>query len=113
MLFLIRHAHKIEEPPEALTKGIFGEVLELAMISKFTQDELDQYEARMMTERDRVAALVSAEQRGEKKGLTKGKLEGKLAAMLDMAKAMLAKGYSLQEVLDLTHLPQRDVLALR
>jgi predicted transposase/invertase (TIGR01784 family) len=104
MLFLIRHAHKIEKPPEALTKGIFGEILEITRISKFTQEELDEYEAHMMTERDRIAALVSAEKRGEKKGLTK--------ALLNIAKAMLAAHEPRAKIVRYTGLSEQQLVAL-
>jgi predicted transposase/invertase (TIGR01784 family) len=109
MLFLLRHAHKIQDPPEALTKGIFGEVLELARISKFTQDELDQYEARMMTERDRVAALVSAEHRGERRGENRGAIR----KAKEFARWMLAKGMKLVDIEEATHLSKHEILALQ
>jgi predicted transposase/invertase (TIGR01784 family) len=116
MLYLIQNAHKFEVPPEELSSGIFGEVLELAKISKFTQDELEQYEARMRTELDRYAELNTARIEGEAEGRASGLVEGESIGSLrqaqKMAKWMLAKGMSIADIEDATGLSDPEILAL-
>jgi predicted transposase/invertase (TIGR01784 family) len=119
LVYLFKHLHKMKERPPLYAEKLFDHLFAVTEVSKFTDMERNQYKEALVIDGamdakavydyayDMVKAKAErrAEKRGEKKGLTK--------AMLDMAKAMLAKGYSLQEVLDLTHLQQRDVLALR
>jgi predicted transposase/invertase (TIGR01784 family) len=108
MLYLIRNAHEFKEVPKELTSGIFGEVLELANISKFTPQELEEYEARMRTELDRKAELAPARMEGE----AEGRAEGSLQQAQNMAKRMLAKNYPLEEIEALTGLTPPEILTL-
>jgi predicted transposase YdaD len=70
----------------------------------------------MMTERDRVAALMWAEKkgllRGEKRGETRGITIGSLRQAQAMARRMLAKGYPLEEIEALTGLAEPEILSL-
>jgi predicted transposase YdaD len=56
--------------------------------------------------------VLEGEARGEARGMAQGLAKGALNRALDIAKAMLAKGYSLKEVLDLTHLTRRQLASL-
>ncbi len=47
--------------------------------------------------------------KGEKIGIKKGKNEGKLEEKTDIAKKMLAKNYSIEEIIDLTGLTQEEI----
>jgi len=74
---------------------------------KFTQDEemRDQYEARMKWKSDYNTMLYEAEM----KGIDKGILEGRNALKIETAKNMLAKGYHIPEISDITGLSVQEI----
>ena len=63
----------------------------------------------MITIRDIVNQMATAEEKGEARGLA----EGKANAMRELAKSMLADGLDAPFVSKHTHLPLEDVLALQ
>jgi predicted transposase YdaD len=66
------------------------------------------YESDMKRFSDHMNALAYAEE----KGLAKGEARGE-ARVMKIAKNMLAKGYSVAEVIGITHLPREQVRALK
>jgi predicted transposase/invertase (TIGR01784 family) len=63
------------------------------------------YESDMKRFSDHANALAYAEEKGEARGLEKG--------ILKIAKNMLAKGFSVADVLKATNLPREQVRVLR
>ena len=53
--------------------------------------------------------IAVGEKRGRKKGMKKGRKEGFKEAILDFAKKMLAEKYSIQEIINLTGLSEREI----
>jgi hypothetical protein len=76
---------------------VFKRIFEVARISNFTSEELMDYESEMKRFSDHANALAYAEEKG----------------VLRTAKKMLAKGYSVAEVIGITNLPREQVMALR
>jgi predicted transposase/invertase (TIGR01784 family) len=119
MLYIIRHAHQLDKPPAGLEE-IFEEVFELAKISKFTPEELEQYEARMMSEMDRIAEVTDAreegiafgEARGRTEGIAEGLTLGSYRQAQKMAQWMLSKGMSIADIEEATGLDEPEILAL-
>jgi predicted transposase/invertase (TIGR01784 family) len=81
----------------------------VARISNFTERELKQYEAAMMNRHDQKAILAYAKEKGEARGLARGKKEG----ILQTAKNMLAKGYSIAEIIGITNLSREQLRVLK
>jgi predicted transposase/invertase (TIGR01784 family) len=63
------------------------------------------YESEMKRFSDHANALAYAEEKGEVRGETRG--------LKKAAKNMLAKGFSVAEVIGITNLPREQVMALR
>ena len=82
-----------------------GEIFDLlfnsAEITNFAPKERNDYIADMLTIRDRVNQLASAERRGMEKGMEKSAL------------GMLRKGIPVSDICEITGLSETEVLALK
>jgi len=101
MLFIFRNAHILGKVPKSFNKTVFKRLFEIARISNFTDEELMDYESDMKRFSDHANALAYAKE----KGVTQG--------VMQTAKNMLAKGYSVAEVIGVTNLPREQVRALK
>ncbi len=94
-----------------------GEIFDLlfnsAEINKFAPKERSEYIKQMITIRDIVNQMATAEEKGEARGLAKGRAEGEANAMRKMAVKMLAAGEKVSRVSELTGLPLEEVTALQ
>ena len=76
---------------ELLKKQIFEKLFETAEIARFTPDQIRSYEDSLKYYRDLKNSLDTA------------KVEGKI----EIAKKMIAKGYSISDIRELTGLPEQ------
>jgi hypothetical protein len=76
---------------------VFKRLFEISRISNFTNEELMNYESDMKRFSDHANALAYAEEKG----------------VMKTAKNMLAKGYSVAEVIGITNLSREQVRALK
>ena len=97
-----------EIPKEFIGKG-FDKLLETCMFANMNESSQMNYVRRMMAERDRLGqmdyAVQTAESRGEARGEAKGLAEGKT----QIATAMKAKGYPIEEIAEMTGLTQEQI----
>ena len=84
---------------------IFDLLFNSAELSKFAPKERKEYIKEMTTERDRANQLAFAERKGQERGLEQG--------LEQVAKTMLAKGYSVSDVSECTGLPTEVISKLR
>jgi predicted transposase/invertase (TIGR01784 family) len=98
-----------------------GELFDLlfnsAEITNFAPRERNEYLSDMLTIRDRVNQLASAERRGREEGMAEGMEKGMEKGMenkaIEVAAKMLQKGIPVPEISELTGLPEASVLALK
>jgi predicted transposase/invertase (TIGR01784 family) len=109
MLFIFKNAHTLGKVPTSFSKMVFKRLFEIARISNFTNEELMNYESDMKRFSDHANALAYAKEKGEAIGEARGLEKG----ILKIAKNMLAKGYSVSEVIGITHLSRGQIRALR
>jgi predicted transposase/invertase (TIGR01784 family) len=105
MLFTFKNAHNLPKKPASFSKMVFRRLFDIARISNFNEEELMDYESEMKHFSDHANALVYAKK--------KGRMEGLLDGIMQTAKNMLAKGYSVAEVIGVTKLSREQVRALR
>jgi len=105
LLFIFKNAHNLAKRPNSFNKMEFKRLFEIARISNFTEEELMDYESDMKRFSDHANALAYADEKGEARGVKKG--------ILQTAKNMLAKGYSVAEVIGITNLSREQIRALR
>jgi len=97
LLFIFKNAHKLTEEPKSFNKRVFKRILEVARISTFNEEELMFYDVEMKYYSDHKNALAYAKKKG----------------LLQAARNMLKKGYSIAEVIGITNLPREQIMALR
>jgi len=97
LLFIFKNAHKLTEEPKSFNKRVFNRILEIARISNFTDEELMFYDVEIKRYTDHKNALAYAKEKG----------------VIQVAKNMFAKGFSVADVLKATNLPREQVMALR
>ena len=108
MLFIFKNAHTLGKVPKSFKKMVFKRLFEISRISNFTEEELMDYESDMKRFSDHANALAWAEE----KGINKGEARGEARGVMKIARNMLAKGYSVAEVIGITNLSRGQVRAL-
>jgi predicted transposase/invertase (TIGR01784 family) len=109
LLFTLKNGHKLSKKPGNFGKAEFRQLFEIAKISNFKEEELMSYETEMKYFSDYVHTVAFAEKKGLEKGMEKGVKKG----ILQTAKKMLAKGFSIADIIRATELPREQVKALR
>jgi len=113
LLFIFKNVHNLDKVPKSFNKMVFKRLFEIARISNFTDEELMDYESDMKRFSDHANALAYAEEKGVVKGEARGLKKGKREGFVEIARNMLAKGYSVAEVIGITNLPREQVRALK
>ena len=115
--FALHNMQFLEERPDALRQEIFDLLFEAAEIATFTPEDKVKYEFEMTTERDirnQIAfAKKNARAEGKAEGRAEGKSEGLLERSIETARKMLAKGYPMEEIAEISELPVEQIRALQ
>jgi predicted transposase/invertase (TIGR01784 family) len=112
-IWFIKYASEIEEIPDDMKEGVFVHAFEKAMMANMTPLELEYYDKASMAIADAVGALELAKEEGMEKGKEEGRKECwkelKQKQQKSIAKKMKEKGYSADEIADLTGLPIPEI----
>ena len=95
--FALHNMQFLEERPDALRQEIFDLLFEAAEIATFTPEDKVKYEFEMTTERDIRNQIAFARKEKAK----------------EMARNILAKGYALEEIAEISELPIEQIRALQ
>jgi len=104
-LFVLKNLHKLDRIPEKLKENIFLQLFETAEISKFNQQEYQEYENSLKYYRDIKNSLDTAKE--------EGKIEGKIERNIEIAKNGLKEGLSLELIMKLTGLTEKEINELK
>lgn len=96
-LFVLKNLHKLDRVPEKLKENIFLQLFETAEISKFSQQEYQDYENSLKYYRDIKNSLDTAKE--------EGKIEGKI----EDAIKMLEKGLEVSLISEITGLTEKEI----
>jgi len=100
VLFSLKNGHKLKGVPESFKEKELRDIFSITEISNFTEREIKQYEAAMMNRHDQRAIIAYAEEKADARGVKR------------VARNMLARGFSVADVLKATDLPREQVRAL-
>jgi predicted transposase/invertase (TIGR01784 family) len=101
ILFSLKNGHKLKGVPKSFREKELLQIFRVAEISNFTERELKQYEASMMNRHDQRAIIAYAEEKAIKKNRN------------EVARNMLARGFSVADVIGITSLSREQVRALK
>lgn len=124
-MFVLKNLSRLMSRPAALQERVFTRLFEQAEISRFNPQELKQYEDSVNAYRDIVNAINTAIKdgfaEGKAKGLEEGRAEGRAEGIaegraegiakgieqrnIEIAKNMLRKGLSAEDISEMTGLP--------
>jgi len=100
-LYIIKNLNRLDRIPDKLREQIFDKLFATAEIARFTPAQILSYEGSLKYYRDLKNSLDTA--RGE------GKIEGKLEGKLEIAKRALKKGYSINDITEITGLSEDEI----
>ena len=116
--FLTHHDLLVTENlPESLQDPEIRKAVEVIEVMNFTTEERALYESRIDWLRLEADALDKAEDRGRDEGIEKGRIEGKIEGKIEgehnkaiqIAKKMLSKNKSIEEIIELTELSKAEI----
>jgi predicted transposase/invertase (TIGR01784 family) len=103
-LFTIKNLNKLDRIPDKLREQIFEKLFEVAEISKFSKEQLQEYEDSLKYYRDLKNSLDTAREEGREKGREEGREEGELNKAKTIAITMKNKGLTNKDISDYTGL---------
>ena len=96
-LFVLKNLHKLDRVPEKLKESIFLQLFETAEISKFSQQEYQDYENSLKYYRDLKNSLDTA----------------KDERSIEIAKKMIFKGMEVSLISEMTGLTEKEINKLK
>lgn len=99
-MFVLRNLSRLLERPKALQDRIFTKLFEQAEIARYSESERRQYEESKKVFWDNYSVMKTAEKKGEKMGVMK------------TARNMKAKGFSINDIADITGLSIEEIETL-
>ena len=111
-LYVLRNLSLLMERPAALQERVFTRLFEQAEVARLDPNELRNYEESVKVYRDLFNVMDTAEAKGHKKGLEEGLAKGIADTKLDTARRMKAKGFSPQDISEITGLSPEQISAL-
>jgi predicted transposase/invertase (TIGR01784 family) len=100
-LYFIKHLEDFQNIPAIFKDEIFTQAFEKAEIAKFGQAELDSYENSLKYYRDIKGAIDTA--------FDDGKIEGKEEGKIEIAKKLKLRGFSIEDIAELTGLSENEI----
>ena len=123
-LYVLRNLSRLMERPAALQERVFTRLFEQAEIAKLSPKELFDYEESVKVYRDLINVVETARQKGERSGmeigLEKGRAEGRAEGIemgvnqnkIDNARRMKQKGFSTEDIAEITGLGKDEIDAI-
>lgn len=88
--------------PWAAQNSVFQRLAEIAEVGAMTKEERTEYDGALKRYRDTLNVMRGAEMKGRKEGEAKGRKEGEAKGRAEIAKAMKARGYADNDIIQLT-----------
>lgn len=107
-LYFIKHLEDFQNIPAIFRDEVFTRAFEKAELAKLAPEEMDSYERSLKIFRDNKAVFDYATETAFDEGIEAGKMSGKI----EVAKAMLQKGFALEIVAEITGLSPSEIEAL-
>ena len=103
--YINMNLNHLERIPEKLKERIFEQLFEAAEISKFSQEEVRDYEDSLKYYRDLKNSMDTAKEEGVEEGVQKEKIE--------TAKKMISAGFETPIIIEMTDLSSVEIDVLR
>ena len=108
-IFILKHMDILQRMPWAAQDSVFMKLAEIAEVSALSKEERVKYDDSLRKFRDTLVVmegqLMEGEAKGREEGLAEGLAKGREEGSLDIARKMKAKGFSVEEIAELTGCP--------
>ncbi len=119
-MYAIRNLSRLLDRPKALQDRIFTKFFEQAEIARYTDEERLEYEESVKNYRDYINVLETAHHKGYETGVEEGRIQGRAEgietgmnkANVENARKMKQKGFSLEDIAEITGLDKHQIEAL-
>jgi predicted transposase/invertase (TIGR01784 family) len=115
-LYLLKNLAFLDEIPTKLREKAFQKVFKIAEIAKYNPKERQNYENSLKYYRDMENSLdlkyAKGLKEGKEEGLKEGKEEGLKEGLLNTARNMKARGFSITDIIDLIGLTETEIKEL-
>ena len=111
-IYFLQQAPNLDHIPTNSNTPALQQAYQIAEQHGWTTEELDVYEAQGLKLGKAKNALETAHLDGLAEGKAEGKAEGETAKAIDVAKTMLAKGFDVATIAEITKLTTAEVEAL-
>ena len=111
-LFVLRNLTRLFDRPAALQERVFNRLFEAAEISKFTQQQLVEYEESLKVYRDWKNTIVTAHDKGKAEGREEGVAIGFEKGRAELIMQMVKNGCSADQISDLTGVALEEVYSI-
>ena len=108
-LYVLKNLSRLDRQPKHLQSEVFNRLFAEAEMAKFTKQELKEYEDSLKAYRDIKNSLDTAKEEGRMEGREEGLAEGERNKALEIAKAMKSKGFSAEDIAQITGLAAKDI----
>ena len=100
--------------PAILNEPIFQKGFDIAEVSHLSTEQYDDYLKSVLSYNEAKAVTDTAFADGEQQGIVKGKIEGEKAKAkaLDVARTMLAKGFDIDTIAEISTLTTEEIKSL-
>ena len=107
--YLLKNMSRMEKMPLYFDKRIFQKVFQIAEVSNLTKEERMLYERSLKEKWDYENVLAYAVNEGKQEGIQEGRQKGIHEEKLVTARKLKAKGYSAEEISEITELPIAEI----
>jgi len=104
-LYFIKHLEDFQGIPVIFKDAIFQQALHKAEIAKFGPAEMDSYEVSLKVFRDNINTFKYAKETAYSDGVFEGKIEGKI----EIAQKLKSKGFTIQDISQITGLSEEEI----
>ena len=111
--YALKNLASLDKLPEELRIEAFTRLFEAAEIARFNEEKREQYEHDMRTELDWHNIEMTAEERGALRGREEGLKEGQMNERKLIIQNMLSKGFSPEQIAEMTGLHLVDILQIK
>ena len=107
-IYILKNMEILERMPWAAQNAVFQRLAEGAEVSKLSKEDRIKYDHALKRYRDTLNAITGAEQ----KGRAEGRAEGVRVKALETARRMKDKGFSVEDIAEITDLSTGEIAAL-
>ena len=128
MIYTLKHMDVLQRLPWPAQDAVFQKLSSIADVASLSKEDRRKYDANLKAYRDTIAVMEGQSLEGEQKGIEKGRAEGEAKGRakgraegeaigaqkkaMDNARKMKSKGFSIEDIVDITGLSREDIAKL-